>query len=43
MKVTLTERLLTIAAWPFVALLSLVLVFGLKDIEEEERQRQLDT
>ncbi|WP_258761803.1 hypothetical protein [Bradyrhizobium arachidis] len=42
MKVTLTDRLLQIVATPIMMLLSLILIFDMKRLEEEERQRELD-
>ena len=39
---SLKDRLLQIVATPIVMLLSLVLIFDLKRLEEKERQRELD-
>jgi hypothetical protein len=42
MKLMLKDRLIQIVAAPIMMLLSLILLFGLKHLEEEERQRELD-
>jgi hypothetical protein len=39
---SLKTRVLQIAAMPFIMLLGLILIFDLKRMEEEERQRELD-
>jgi hypothetical protein len=42
MKVDLKTRLLRIVATPIMLVLSFILIFDLKRMEEEERQRELD-
>jgi hypothetical protein len=42
MKIDLKTKILRIIAAPVMILLSLILIFDLKRMEEEERQRELD-